>query len=137
VIHGCWTNAAINGTHVFVLQDPGTNCPKGTTAISWNQQGPAGPAGPAGPPGATGPAGPKGDTGSQGPAGPKGDVGPAGPAGPPGAPGAPGTGVTVAAEPPGANCANGGGAITDGGNNTAYACTGATGPKGDTGVAGH
>ena len=21
VIHGCWTNAAINGTHAFVLQD--------------------------------------------------------------------------------------------------------------------
>lgn len=42
VIHGCWTNAAINGTHAFVLQDAGTNCPKGSTAISWNQQGPAG-----------------------------------------------------------------------------------------------
>ena len=38
VIHGCWTNGAINGTHVFVLQDAGTNCPRGTTAISWNQQ---------------------------------------------------------------------------------------------------
>jgi hypothetical protein len=48
VIHGCWTNAAINGTHVFVLQDAGTTCPNRTTAISWNQQGPAGPAGPAG-----------------------------------------------------------------------------------------
>ena len=48
VIHGCWTNAAINGTHVFVLQDAGTACPKGTTAISWNQRGPAGPAGLAG-----------------------------------------------------------------------------------------
>ena len=48
VIDGCWTNGAVNGTHVFVLQDAGTNCPKGTTAISWNQQGPAGPAGAAG-----------------------------------------------------------------------------------------
>jgi hypothetical protein len=54
VIHGCWTNTAINGTHVFVLQDAGTTCPKGTTAISWNQQGPTGAAGPAGPAGATG-----------------------------------------------------------------------------------
>src|SRR5215469_15075893 len=72
VIHGCWTNAAVNGTHVFVLQDAGTNCPKGTTAISWNQQGPAGP---------------KGDTGAQGDPGPQGNAGP---------PGAPGTGATVA-----------------------------------------
>ena len=49
VINGCYTNAAIHGTHVFVLQDAGTNCPKGTTPISWNEQGPAGPSGPAGP----------------------------------------------------------------------------------------
>jgi Collagen triple helix repeat (20 copies) len=96
VIHGCWTNAAINGTHVIVLQDAGTTCPKGTTAISWNQQGPAGPtgpvgatgaAGPAGPAGATGPAGPKGDAGAQGPAGATGPAGVAGPAGPAGADG--------------------------------------------------
>lgn len=87
VIHGCWSNAAINGTHVFVLQDAGTSCPKGTTAISWNQtgpQGPAGPAGPAGPVGATGPAGPAGPIGDTGPAGPAGAPGPTGPAGPQG-----------------------------------------------------
>jgi hypothetical protein len=80
VIHGCWTNAAINGTHIFVLQDAGTNCPKGTTAISWNQQGPAGPAGATGP---QGPAGPAGATGATGPQGPTGPAGPstAGPAG--------------------------------------------------------
>ena len=64
VIHGCWTNAELNGSHVFVLQDSGTSCPKGTTAISWNQAGPAGPAGP------QGPAGPTGATGATGPAGP-------------------------------------------------------------------
>jgi hypothetical protein len=96
VIHGCWTNTAVNGTHVFVLQDAGTNCPKGTTAISWNQQGPAGPAGAAGPTGpagtagpagATGLAGPKGDTGAPGPAGPAGTTGPAGPKGDTGAAG--------------------------------------------------
>jgi hypothetical protein len=75
VIHGCWTNAAINGTHVFVLQDAGTTCPKGTTAVSWNQTGPAGPAGPVGPAGATG---------ATGAPGPGGQVGPAGPAGPAG-----------------------------------------------------
>ena len=51
VIHGCWSNSAINGSHAFVLQDAGKNCPKGTTAISWNQAGPSGPAGPQGPPG--------------------------------------------------------------------------------------
>jgi hypothetical protein len=78
VIHGCWTNAAVNGTHVFVLQDAGTNCPKGTTAISWNQKGSAGPAGPAG---AAGPAGPAGPAGATGPEGTKGDTGGPGPAG--------------------------------------------------------
>jgi hypothetical protein len=67
VIHGCYTNAEINGSHGFVLQDAGTTCSKGTTAVSWNLTGPAGP------PGATGPAGP------QGPAGPAGPQGPAGP----------------------------------------------------------
>lgn len=44
VVDGCYTNAQINGSHVFVLQDQGTSCPKGSTAISWNQAGPAGPA---------------------------------------------------------------------------------------------
>jgi Collagen triple helix repeat (20 copies) len=94
VIHGCYTNKALNGSHALVLQDTGTTCPGGTTAISWNQQGAAGPAGAAGPQGPTGPAGaagpegPKGDTGAQGPAG---DTGPAGPAGPVGAPGVPGS----------------------------------------------
>ena len=43
VIHGCYSNEAFNGSHVFVLQDAGTSCPRGTTAISWNEQGPAGP----------------------------------------------------------------------------------------------
>ena len=67
VIHGCWSNAALNGSHAFVLQDAGSSCPKGTTAISWNMQGPQGPAGPegsAGPAGVAGPAGPTGPAGS-------------------------------------------------------------------------
>ena len=63
VIDGCWTNAAINGSHVIVLQDQGTSCPRGTTAISWNESGPSGPAGPAGPAGPTGPAGAAGSAG--------------------------------------------------------------------------
>jgi hypothetical protein len=28
VIHGCWTNAEIGGSHVLVLQDSGTSCPR-------------------------------------------------------------------------------------------------------------
>jgi hypothetical protein len=63
VIHGCWSNRAIDGSHVFVMQDAGTSCPNGTTAISWNEQGSAGPVGPAGP---TGPAGPAGTSGIDG-----------------------------------------------------------------------
>jgi hypothetical protein len=61
VIHGCYTNAEINGSHIIVLQDAGTSCPGGDTAISWNQQGPAGhngANGTNGTPGAQGPAGP-------------------------------------------------------------------------------
>jgi hypothetical protein len=58
VIHGCYTTKAIKGSHSFVLQDIGTSCPTGTTAITWNQHGPAGPQGPAGATGAQGPAGP-------------------------------------------------------------------------------
>ena len=76
VIHGCWSNAELNGSHVFVLQDAGTNCPRGTTAISWNQQGPAGSAGTTG---ATGPAGPAGPAGPSGATGATGAIGPAGP----------------------------------------------------------
>jgi hypothetical protein len=51
VIHGCWTDRDIHGSHVFTLQDAGTKCPSGTTAISWNQKGPAGPSGSRGPAG--------------------------------------------------------------------------------------
>jgi len=68
VVHGCYSNAEVNGSHAFVLQDAGTTCPKGTTAISFNQTGPAGSAGPSGPPGPTGAAG------SPGPSGPPGTV---------------------------------------------------------------
>ena len=87
VVHGCYTNAAISGSHALVLQDAGSTCPKGTTPVSWNEQGPAGatgPAGPAGPTGATGATGPAGDTGPAGPAGPMGPAGGVGPQGPQG-----------------------------------------------------
>jgi hypothetical protein len=42
VIHGCWTNMERHGSHAFVLLKAGASCPKGTTMVSWNQQGPAG-----------------------------------------------------------------------------------------------
>jgi hypothetical protein len=76
VIHGCWTNAELNGSHVFVLQNAGTTCPKGTTAISWNQTGAQGSAGPVGPAGATGLTGPAGPVGPAGPTGATGQAGP-------------------------------------------------------------
>jgi hypothetical protein len=78
VITGCFTNAEINGSHVLVLQDAGTNCPKGTTAVSWNEQGPAGATGAVGAAGAQGPAGPAGPAGAAGATGPPGPAGPAG-----------------------------------------------------------
>src|SRR6516164_8269734 len=104
-VHGCYSTRAVNGSHVFVLQDTGTNCPAGTTPISWNQQGPAGangsqgPAGPTGATGPQGPAGPQGPQGSAGAQGPQGSAGPQGPQGPKGDKGdtgAPGPGATVA-----------------------------------------
>jgi hypothetical protein len=60
VIHGCWATKAVHGSHVIKLQNAGTRCPRGTTAISWNQKGPAGPTGATGPRGAAGPEGPAG-----------------------------------------------------------------------------
>jgi hypothetical protein len=140
VVTACYTNAEVNGSHVVVLQDAGTSCPKGTTAVSWDQTGPAGAAGPAGPAGpvgtagatgATGPAGPIGPTGATGAAGAPGATGLAGPAGPAGSAGSPGAGATVASLAVGnTNCPNGGAEITDGNDDAAYACTGATGPAG-------
>jgi Collagen triple helix repeat (20 copies)/Bacterial Ig-like domain (group 2) len=98
-IYGCYSNAAVNGSHVFVLQDAGTSCPKGTTAISFNQTGQAGSPGPSGPPG------PSGTAGSAGPSGPP---GPAGSQGPPGPSGSPGT-VAALDDLTGIPCDNGSG----------------------------
>jgi hypothetical protein len=66
VVHGCYTTNAINGSHFFVLQDAGTRCPRRTTAIMWNQQGPQGPQGFPGAQGAAGPQGPAGTSGWSG-----------------------------------------------------------------------
>jgi hypothetical protein len=49
VIHGCYATAGTNGTHSLVLQNTGSSCPAGDTAIKWSKQGPAGPPGPPGP----------------------------------------------------------------------------------------
>src|SRR5215469_8240462 len=67
VIHGCYTTAATNGSHKIVLQNVGTNCASGTTAIKWNQKGPAGPQGIQGAQGIQGPQGPPGPQGQPGP----------------------------------------------------------------------
>lgn len=64
VIHGCWTDHAVNGSHTFVLQNVGSRCPTGTTAISWNKSGPPGPTGSPGPSGPSGPPGPSGAAGT-------------------------------------------------------------------------
>src|SRR5690348_5248218 len=143
VIHGCWTNTAINGSHAFVLQDAGTTCPKGTTAISWNQQGPAGPVGPVGP---IGPPGPKGDTGSPGPAGPVGAQGPAGPQGVQGPAGADGNTVLNGAGAPADSLGTNGDFYLDTAADVLYGpkangtwpATGTSlvGPKGDIGATG-
>src|SRR6476660_3769140 len=81
VIHGCWTNRAVNGTHSVVLANAGATCPGGTTAITWNRTGPTGA------PGLPGPRGATGAVGAGGPAGPVGPAGATGPAGPAGADG--------------------------------------------------
>jgi hypothetical protein len=84
VIHGCYkptSNGSVSTLGVIDTALPGGTCPKGQTALSWNQtgpQGPAGPVGPTGPAGATGPAGPAGATGPEGPVGPQGPQGPSG-----------------------------------------------------------
>jgi hypothetical protein len=49
VIHACYiTKATPSGAHAVVLQNSSTRCPSGSSAIRWNEQGPAGPRGPSG-----------------------------------------------------------------------------------------
>jgi collagen triple helix repeat protein len=122
VVHGCFSTKAVHGSHTLVLQNAGTKCPKGTTAVSWNEKGQAGatgrtgatgPAGPPGSAGATGPAGPPGSAGATGPAGPQGPAGATGPAGPQGPAGATGpAGPANLAALQGSPCTVGGNAST-------------------------
>jgi hypothetical protein len=44
VIHGCYSAKASHGSHTITLQNAGTGCPRGTTAVTWNQKGETGPA---------------------------------------------------------------------------------------------
>jgi Collagen triple helix repeat (20 copies) len=163
VISGCYTNAAVNGSHVIVLQDQGTSCPKGTTAVSWNQTGPAGATGATGATGSTGSAGPIGPTGATGAVGatgaqgPVGLTGPAGPQGPAGPTGAAGAIVVTSQGAPSGSCTPGDTDIdlaSGAGDGEVYSCTssgwvdstysiqgpagatGATGPQGPAGPAG-
>ncbi len=109
VIHSCYDS----GGNLKVIDTSVTTvCPKGYSALDWNQKGPqgqqgadgppgvagaTGPPGPQGqqgtdgPPGATGATGPQGATGSIGPAGAQGPQGPAGDIGPQGPQGEHGT----------------------------------------------
>jgi hypothetical protein len=121
VVHGCYYPAGKDGSSQVVMQNTGTTCPKDSTAITWNQQGPQGPAGaagPAGPAGPTGPPGPKGDTGATAPAGPQGPAGPStvGPDGLDTIIVQNSGGITAAVNCPADHpCVLGGGAQTDGG----------------------
>jgi hypothetical protein len=78
VIHGCYkpiSNGSVSQLGVIDTALPGGTCPKGETALSWNQTGPQGPAGPVGATGATGLTGPEGAVGPAGPQGPQGPPG--------------------------------------------------------------
>lgn len=66
VIDGCYSNGEIHGSHVFVLQDQGNSCPRGTVPVTWNEQGQPGPVGPSGPAGAPGAVGATGSAGISG-----------------------------------------------------------------------
>ena len=103
VIYGCYAKSTVNGAHSLILQNKGTSCPEGDTAISWTERGAAGPAGMAGPVGPQGPAGSAGQAGPTGPQGPAGSAGAAGATGPQGPPGTADldTGVVVIGYGPG------------------------------------
>jgi hypothetical protein len=135
VIHGCWSSAEVDGSHVLVLQNAGSSCPKGTIAISWSQGGSSGPTGATGTAGAKGLTGANGATGASGAAGVTGATGPSGPQGAPGATGASGPGgVTGATGPSGPQGASG--ATGASGSNGSAGATGGEGPTGHSGPEG-
>jgi hypothetical protein len=109
VIQGCYDS----GGNVKVVA--ALPCPKGYTAFQWNQQGPKGDPGPQGSPGANGTNGQNGAPGE------------------PGKDGVDGVSVTSAPEPAGTNCPNGGSKFTAL-NGITYACDGANGASGVSGL---
>lgn len=96
-----------------VVNDP-TTCRSNEAPIAWSQVGPQGEQGPKGAPGAPGTSGTNGTDGKDGTNGADGTDG------------QDGVSVTSAAEPAGANCANGGSRFTAA-NGTTYACNGDSG----------
>lgn len=141
VIHGCYDSG---GNLKVIDTSVTTACPKGYSALDWNQTGPQGPAGPTGPTGATGATGPTGPAGPTGLTGATGATGPTGPAGIQGVPGQQGPGLIVGGSSTQA-CPNGGIQISDEYSGVGNVCngadgtngaTGATGPQGATGPAG-
>ncbi len=80
VIHGCYLSGK-SQLKPLSLVESSTPCPKGFTAIDFNQTGPTGPTGATGATGLTGATGPTGATGQTGPQGPQGQPGPQGPQG--------------------------------------------------------
>jgi len=70
VIHGCYNKG--DGTLSVIDTSVVSTCPKGATALNWNQTGPQGV------PGTPGQQGAMGATGQQGPAGPPGPAGASG-----------------------------------------------------------
>jgi hypothetical protein len=111
VIQGCYDSG---GNLKVVAALP---CPKGYTALAWNQQGP------------------KGEQGAPGPAGKDGLNGTNGTDGQNGQDGQDGVSVTSEPEPAGANCPNGGSKFTAA-NAVTYACNGVPGLPGQDGAQG-
>jgi hypothetical protein len=104
---------------------------KAKTKVLRGPRGPQGLPGPAGPAGPAGPQGPKGETGT---AGKNGEPGKNGENGAPGTAGANGKSVTLAAEPKGANCEEGGTKVEVEGNAASkkYVCNGSPWTAGGT-----
>jgi hypothetical protein len=111
VIQGCYDSGG-NVKVVEVLP-----CPRGYSALQWNQQGIQGIEGQQGPPGPAGKDGLDGTNGADGEAGED------------------GVSVTSEAEPAGANCTTGGSKFTAA-NGVTYACNGRDGSDGAPGLSG-
>ena len=43
IIHGCVSRRVSNGARLLMVRDASRSCPRATTDLDWNQQGPTGP----------------------------------------------------------------------------------------------